>query len=67
MILEVTARVNNGLCGGCKRDHDRETFNATVRGWFADPKTLPDVGNSALIAMALPSLRSKEKSAMFSP
>jgi hypothetical protein len=41
MILEVTAKVNSGLCGHCKRDQDKADFDSIVNGWVQDPNTLP--------------------------
>lgn len=40
-ILGVTARVNFGLCGHCKRDKDKSDFDAVVQGWIDNPQTLP--------------------------
>lgn len=65
-ILEVTARVNNGLCGGCKRDHDREKFEATVKGWFANPLTLPGMhGNPEPQDLALQVAAKQVKSTLY--
>jgi len=53
-ILEVTAKVNQGLCGHCKRDAERESFQRTVRGWIENPETLPGThGNPEPIDMGL--------------
>jgi hypothetical protein len=45
MILEVTARLNEGLCGHCHARASSASWRANrdklVKGWLADPKTLP--------------------------
>ena len=41
MILEVTAKVNNGLCGHCIKDEHKRRFDAIVEGWIRNPETLP--------------------------
>lgn len=41
MILEVTAKVNNGLCGRCIKDEHKRAFDETVEGWIRHPETLP--------------------------
>ncbi len=41
MILDVTAKVNDGLCGHCIRDKHKEDFDAVVKGWIDNPSTLP--------------------------
>lgn len=41
LILEATARFNDGLCGHCKRAKDKADFDAVVQGWIDNPETLP--------------------------
>ena len=41
MILEATAKANDGLCGLCIRDKGKKDFDAIVEGWINDPSTLP--------------------------
>ncbi|MDF1740527.1 MAG: DUF4375 domain-containing protein [Verrucomicrobiales bacterium] len=41
MILETTAKANEGLCGLCIREKGKEDFDAIVEGWVDDPSTLP--------------------------
>ena len=41
MILESTAKANNGFCGVCVKGEDRRVLEETVEGWIRNPKTLP--------------------------
>lgn len=41
MILEITAKANNGLCGFCIRVEQRRVFEEVVEGWIRNPETLP--------------------------
>jgi len=45
MILENTAKVTNGLCGFCKKDHDsresKKRIQNAVDQWRKNPETLP--------------------------
>ena len=41
MILEVTARLNGGLCGHCKGNDRKSTVKDIVAGWIKNPETLP--------------------------
>lgn len=41
MILEVTARLNGGLCGSCHMTQSKSDHDKIVQGWVANPETLP--------------------------
>lgn len=41
MILEVTARLNGGLCASCHATESKAAFDRTVQGWINNPETLP--------------------------
>lgn len=41
MILEVTARLNGGLCASCHSTESKAKFDKTVQGWIDNPETLP--------------------------
>lgn len=67
MILEVTARINNGLCGGCKNDKSRADFEAIIQGWLKNPETLPGAhGNPEPKDIAL-SVAAKQIKARLNP
>ena len=41
LILETTAKRNNGLCRSCRNRHERAEFESIVDGWIRNPETLP--------------------------
>ncbi|MDQ8196364.1 DUF4375 domain-containing protein [Coraliomargarita sp. SDUM461004] len=68
MILEVTAKVNEGLCGHCKRDKDsaesRKRIDDAVQGWLKNPETLPGTNGIPMpddiaLSMAASQVRSR--------
>ncbi|MDF9832834.1 hypothetical protein M2103_001048 [Ereboglobus sp. PH5-5] len=41
LVLPVTAKFNDGLCGYCIQHVRRKKFDEIVAGWMRDPSTLP--------------------------
>lgn len=41
LILPITAKTNEGLCGQCRNAAHREEFEAIVASWERDPTTIP--------------------------
>lgn len=41
MILDVTAKINDGLCANCRSSQNKTMFETTVAGWLKNPATLP--------------------------
>jgi hypothetical protein len=45
MILELTAKLNQGLCGACKKHQDNTQRKAEIKqaveSWISNPETLP--------------------------
>ncbi len=54
MILDVTAKLNNGLCQPCRTQEKTRAFEAIVAGWIKNPGTLPGTnGNPEPTDLAL--------------
>lgn len=66
MILPVTAKVNQGLCGHCRRLANRESFEETVASWERDHSKIPGthgIPEPADLALAI---RARQMRAMLS-
>jgi hypothetical protein len=68
MILEVTAKLNEGLCGHCHARVNTAKWKANrnklIQGWLANPKTLPGTNGIPLpkdigLALAADQIRSR--------
>ena len=64
MILEVTAKYNNGMCAPCKSDYSRNKVDEVIQGWIDNPETLPGANGiptpkDIVLAMAASRVRSQ--------
>lgn len=63
MILYVTAKSNDGLCGHCVKVAQREKFEEVVASWERDPTTIPGtngIPEPADIALAVRARQMRE-------